>query len=358
MIRDSVKPSTVLAAAADGAARMFFQNGGDPDRIFGTAGLRLSDLDDPIAELSLSRYCSLFEIAAAQTENPNIGLRFGHAFQPQQLGMLGYAALSSPTLKAALREMEMLFPAHQGLSRFCLIADDGILWLSYRILDPRIPDRRQDAELSLAIFCNIMKAALGQGWTPLEVRFEHLAPDHPAEHEKLFGCPVRFGRRTNAIAFRRKELETPMPDPDAYLLSVVRGCLKSRINNTHESLDFVEMVRNEIKLNLGSTLPSMKDMASVLGMSRADLHRKLKRYNVSFTDIIRAAREELALHYLEDPDVPLTEIALNLGYSELSAFSRAFHNWTGSSPHRYRMARLQSADTARLARSARKSAPC
>ncbi|MGC9368187.1 MAG: AraC-like transcriptional regulator QhpR [Paracoccaceae bacterium] len=334
--QNKVAPAKVLSAAADGAAEFFRSNGGDLDSIFGNAGIRADDLDDPVRELNLSQYCGMFEIAAAQTGNDNIGLRFGQSFQPRQLGMLGYAAISSPTLAAALRNMESLFPAHQEQSSFGLIQDDGILWLSYRILDPRIERRRQDAELSLGMFCNVFKCALGPDWRPLEIRFEHNRPDGAGEHERLFGAPVQFGRRTNAIAFRRSDLDARMPTCDPYLFSVVKAFLQSRVTQDQDPADFATVVRNEIKMQLGSTVPSVSEIAAILGLTSQEFQKRLRRNGLSFNDILRAARHELALHYLADPEMPLTEIALNLGYSELSAFSRAFRSWTGMSPQRYR----------------------
>ncbi|MFC2967914.1 AraC-like transcriptional regulator QhpR [Acidimangrovimonas pyrenivorans] len=335
-VEDRLAPAKVLSAAADGAAELFRANGGDLDTIFGNAGIRVSDLGDPVSELNLTQYCEMFEIAAAETGNDNIGLSFGQSFQPRQLGMLGYAAISSPTLAAALRNMEELFPAHQGQSSFGLLNDDGILWLCYRILDPRIEARRQDAELSLGMFCNVFKTALGPDWRPLEVRFEHARPDGWGDHERMFGAPVQFGRRTNAIAFRRSDLDTRMPTCDPYLFSVVKAFLQSRVPQDQDPADFAEVVRNEVKMQLGSAAPSVGQIAAILGLTGQEFQKRLKRNGLSFNDILRAARHELALHYLEDQDMPLTDIAYSLGYSELSAFSRAFRSWTGMSPQRYR----------------------
>lgn len=333
---EDLAPSKVLSAAGDGAASLFRANGGSLDRIFGDAGISETDFENPVAELNLSQYCAMFEIAAQQTANDNIGLQFGQSFQPQQLGMLGYAAISSPTLSAGLRNMQTFFPAHQGQTSFGLIQDDGILWLSYRIIDPRIPNRRQDAELSMGMFCNVFRHALGDDWAPLEVRFEHNAPDHPHEHETAFGAPVAFGRRTNAIAFRRRDLDARMPGHDSYLFSVVKAFLESRCKTVENPVDFATMVRNEIKMQLGSRIPALGEIAAVLGLTGPVFQKKLRQHGLSFNDILRAARHELALHYMDDPDMSLTEIAYNLGYSELSAFSRAFRNWTGMSPQRYR----------------------
>jgi AraC-like DNA-binding protein len=329
-------PAKVLAAAASGAVDLFGKYGGDPDLIFGRAGLRIDDLTSPLDELNLQQYCTLFEEAARQTGNTNIGLEFGQNFAPKQLGMLGFAAISSPTLAAALRNLERFFPAHQGQTSFGLIQDRDILWLSYRIFDPRISNRRQDAELSLGMFCNIFKAALGRTWAPLEIRFEHEKPDGHGEHEMRFGAPVEFGRRTNAIAFRRADLDALMPDQDPYLASVVEPFLQGRCESQANPQDFAAAVRNEVKMHIGERLPTVSDISTLFGVTEPAFQRQLRAHGLNFSDILKAARLELALHYLADAELPLTEIAYSLGYSELSAFSRAFRNWTGMSPQRYR----------------------
>ncbi|WP_440997729.1 AraC-like transcriptional regulator QhpR [Arhodomonas sp. SL1] len=332
-------PATVLASAATGVIDLIERNRGDPDSILGNARVRSVDLSSPYNELILAQFCNLFEEAARQTGNDNFGLHFGKSFRPQHLGAIGYAAISSPTLYTALRNMEVYFPAHQGQSSFGLIPDGDMLWLSYRIFDPHIEQRRQDAELSIGMFLNIFRHALGQDWTPLEIRFEHQAPDGASEHEKVFGAPVRFGRRTNAFAFRRCELNTRMPTQDPYLFSVIEPFLKSRFDLSRNPEDFASKVRNQIKLHLGDVAPTISEMAEIFGMSDHSFHRELREHGLTFQELVTAARKELALHYVNDPTIPLTEVAHSLGYSELSAFSRAFRGWTGLSPQRYRRSR-------------------
>jgi AraC-like DNA-binding protein len=326
----------VLAAAASGVIDKIRSSGGDPDSILGRAHIQTRDLDAPHNELYLTQFCHLFEEAAQQTGNDNFGLQFGDAFKPNQLGALGYAATSSPTLSAALRNMETYFPAHQSKTSFGLLQDSDILWLSYRIFDQQIKKRRQDAELSIGVFCNIFRHCLGEDWAPLEIRFEHGEPDHPSEHERRYNAPVRFGRRTNAIAFRRSDLDARMPSQDPYLFSVIEPFLKSRCQLIADPVDFAETVRNQIMLNLGDNPPTLSEIADILGLSGQSFQRRLKEHGLTYHDLLKAARQDLALHYLKDPDVQLTEVAYLLGYSELSAFSRAFRAWAGMSPQRYR----------------------
>jgi len=341
MMNSSLTPK-VLASAASGVIPLIEANHGDPDLIFGRSGIQSTDLENPTNELNLGQFCHLFTEASHQTGNDNFGLHFGSDFEPRRLGAIGYAAISSPTLAAGLRNMEAYFPAHQEQSSFGLIRDDDMLWLSYRINDLQIRDRRHDAELSMGMFLNIFRHALGPDWRPLEIRFEHARPEHHQEHQEIFGAPVQFGRRTNALAFRPVDLDTRMPAADPYLYSIVETFLRSRCELHEDPENFAESVRNQIKLNLSTTIPTIAEIAQLFGLSDQKFQRELHAHKLSFKSLLKAAREELSLHYLDNHDLPLTEVAILLGYSELSAFSRAFRNWTGMSPQRYRQSHRRS----------------
>jgi len=335
----AVRPSKVLASAATGVADLIGRCGGDPDSVFRSAMIRHEDIGDPLNELKLGQYCRLFEEAARQTGNEHFGLMFGSKFKPRQLGVIGYVAVASPTLQAGLGSMIRHFPVHQDFTSFEVIGDadhEDLRWLCYRIIDERIENREQDAALSLGMFCNIFREALGESWRPFEVRFEHECKGNKSDFERFFGAPVRFGRRTNAIGFHRDDLESAMPAQDPYLLSVVESFLLSRTSSLSAPEDAASVIRNEIKLHLGETEPSFSTIARMLGKSENSLRKTLRQNGLRYQDLLRSARRELSLHYLHDQERPLTDIAFSLGYSELSAFSRAFRNWTGSSPQKYR----------------------
>lgn len=331
----------VLAAAASGVVEMIERHHGDIDRIFGRATISTNDLDSPFNELNLKQYCALFEEAAHQTGNDNFGLHFGDQFKPKRLGAIGYVAINSPTLSAGLRNFIRYFPAHQDNSILSLEHSHDVLWLCYQIVDPRIERRRQDAELSIGMFCNIFRHCLGTDWAPLEVHFEHARPDGGGEHRTRYNAPVLFGQKVNAIAFRREDLDAPMTGHDPYLYAVIEPFLAQRRAQRENPEDFVTLIRHEIKLGLGEACPSLATVAERVGLTSAELTRRLRNFGLTFNDIVRAARQELALRYVGDPETPLTEVALALGYSELSAFSRAFKTWTGMSPQRYRRTQVR-----------------
>ncbi len=326
----------ILAAAASGIEELIARHGGDIDAIFGRATISTDQLASPINELNLTQFCALFEEAAKQTGYDNFGLQFGQGFEPQRLGAIGYIAITSPTLAAGLNNLVRYFPAHQDSSILSLEEDRDLLWLTYQILDPRIENRRQDAELSLGMFCNVLRNALGPDWAPLEVHFEHGKPDGGNEHEGRFGAPTLFGQRTNAIAFRREALGQAMGACDPYLFAVIEPFLAERVASRQAPTDLVAALKQEIKLQLGEGSSTLRALARRMGVESAELQRRLRALGVSYNDLMRAVRRDLALRYVRESDMPLTEIALAVGYSELSAFSRAFRAWTGVSPQRYR----------------------
>lgn len=338
-IRQGTFPSTVLAAATTGVVETLQRYGSasvDVDDVFARATLDVHDVSNPYAEIGLRQYCDLFEIASATTGDDNFGLRFGQAFKPQCLGLIGYIAVNSPTLYAAVRKLVDYFPTHQTQSVLAATKYQGLLCLSYRIVDPRIRLRRQDAELSLGMFCNIFRHCLGARWAPLEVWFEHHRPDCPGEHERCFGAPVKFDQRTNGILFRPEALKTIVPGADPYLLTLLEEPIRERDRERAAPEYTLATVRQRVRERLGSEHCRMVDVAADFDMPVHVFRDVLRDNRTQFDALVSSVRRELAVKYVGSSDRQLTEVALALGYSEQSAFSRAFRCWTGLSPRRYR----------------------
>lgn len=326
----------VLASATTGAARFFVNFGGDPDSIFGNAGLDPSLSADPTFNISLRAYCTLFETAATRTGKNNIGLWFGQQFQPTDLGLLGYIAVHSSNMQAALRNFIELFPYHQQGTEMSLTQSRGLYSLNYRIFDNRIVNRRQDAELSLGMFCNIFRHCYGPLWAPEEIHFEHPKPENWREHESAFSAPVFFGQRANSLIFRTEGLDRAMPTSDPRLLMILRRCLKTVGIQPAAQRPISEQIRDHLVKELAEHCPVLEETAESIGIPAWTIQRRLADQGLTYKELVEETRRELAEAYLKQPHLQLTEIAFLLGYSELSAFSRAFHRWTGLSPREYR----------------------
>ncbi|MBD1558152.1 AraC family transcriptional regulator [Vibrio sp. S9_S30] len=333
----------VLASAADGVVNLIDRYGGDIESIFCRANISPTVLEDPLNELGLREYCNLFDTVAMQVGEDHFGLLFGASFKPNRLGGIGYLAVNSPTLHAALNNFVHYFPVHQDSTYLNVVEDRGIYRLDYEILDPNITNATQDAELSIGIFLNILKHGLGSHWGPLEVHFSHRNFHHSAsKHEAIFQCPVRFNQASNSILFHKSALNAIMPDCDPYLYTVIESTLKRSKEVKSETENLVDEVKHQIKVSLGGSVPKVSEIAATFNLDVAHVKRKLDAHGVRYSDLLRAARQELAIKYLAQTDMPLTEVAFSLGYSELSAFSRAFKAWSGMCPQRYRNSHLLS----------------
>lgn len=328
---------SVLASAATGIVKFIERQRGDVDRIFGSAGISPEMAGSPTLQLSLSSYCRLFEESARITRNDNFGLWFGHAFDPRDLGLWGYASLSAPTLGAALETLVGLFPLHQQSSSMGLkMSPEGLMRLEYRVDAPQIVERRQDAELSLGMFLNFIREAMGHSWAPEEVHFEHPKPEQWRDHERAFAAPAFFAQPTNAIVFRPQILRHVMPAADPRLMSAMKLCLERLSERQDVRFSVTDRVRSAVRAKLPEGFPPIEGVAAELRLPLSTIQRELHYDGLSYSTLVENTRRDLALSYVRQRQLSFSEIAFLVGYSELSAFSRAVRRWTGLSPRALR----------------------
>ena len=336
----------ILAAAATGVVTCIERYRGDVDRIFGHAGIAPDLAGSPTLKLSLSSFCRLFEESARLTKYDNFGLWFGNHFEARDLGLWGYAAISASTMGHALHTLVDLLPYHQQSTTMNFFKGaDGMQRLEYRIEAPDIVERRQDAELSLGMFLNVIREGMGPAWAPEEVHFEHPKPGGWREHERAFSAPVFFSQPTNALIFRPDIMSKPMPAYDARLMSAMCMCLERLAERTDLRISVTDRVRGAVRSHLPDGFPTLESIASELRLPVNMIVRELHHDGLSYKDLVEGTRRDLALSYIRQRQLPLSEIALLLGYSELSAFSRAVRRWTGESPRTLRNAMTGSRET-------------
>jgi AraC-like DNA-binding protein len=328
----------VAMVATAGLLPFLAEIGADADRIFGPVGLdaaRLSAASE--GTVALASYVEIMEQAARHSGCDTFGLRYGRQFPASCHGLVGDVALSAPTIGLALRRFVDLFPLHQEATQMSLRPDGGLLRLEYRIGDWRIYDRRQDAELTIAMLKNVLRHAYGPDFRAEEIHFEHPEPADSSEHAASFDAPVFFGQRTNAISFRPGDLGRAMPGADARVFSRLMAQVSCR-RLPWGKTPLSERMRAEIRSRLADGYPAIEDVAEALGVARWTLQRRLAVSGLTYSDEVQEVRRVLALSYLGFPHLSISTIAQLLGYAELSPFSRACKRWFGTSPEQVRMA--------------------
>jgi AraC-like DNA-binding protein len=327
----------VKAAAACGLVPFILAHGSDPDRILGEAGLSERVLDDPDASIPLANYVAMMERAASHTGDPMFGLKFGLQFPTASHGLIGELALAAPNAGSALQAFMDFFPVHQNDTQTAFVQDGFQVRLEYRILDADIWARRQDAELTIGMFANLLGDAFGQELAVEEVCFEHPAAGNKRDYQRAFGAPVYFGARTNAISVRSRGLHRPMPGADVKKFARIGEALRNQAAAfAAQHVGIKTLVCGEIRRLLPEGYPPVETVADTLGLARWTLQRRLADQDVTFSECVDLVRTRLATLYLAEPHLSIGNISDLLGYSEISAFSRAFRRWYGVAPENIR----------------------
>jgi AraC-like DNA-binding protein len=280
-----------------------------------------------------------FEEAAARTGDPCIALHAAERIPLGAVGFLDYHARSSPTLGEALRRTIRYFVLINDRMEASLEIDGGVARLVQRRRGPPIdPEPRQTAEFHLAMIVGRGRAFLARDWPLHHVGFAHAAPADAREHERYFGAPVRFGLPADELAFDASLLDQPLPTADPALSAVLERYAEALVAKLPAVSTFLDEARRAVAELLRSGDPSLDATAARLGTSRRTLQRRLAEEGTSHQDLVDGVRRDLALRWLPDTRMAITEVAYLLGFSEPAAFHRAFKRWTGQTPAEYRRA--------------------
>lgn len=309
---------------------------GQAEALLRDSSMSRAELADPYAPISLARYTSLFEAAAAALQDPAIGLRLGLAVRPADLGPLGLLFTAAATPGSALARFSALLPALQGGSQANLHQQGGLTVWTYRIDDPAIWPRRQDSEFSMAAICKLLQAAAGPGLHPLEAQFEHETPASTAVHARVFRGILRFAQPANRLIFATPELDRPHGAADPGLAMILERHIAELLQEPGETGDLVQSVRRMIGARLGQDTITIEHLAAGLGLSPRTLQRRLGAAGTSLRQLLRERRQAMADLHVGGGQRSQASIAEALGYSDGTAFWRAFKSWTNSTPSAYR----------------------
>ena len=153
-----------------------------------------------------------------------------------------------------------------------------------------------------------------------------------AIHEQVLRCPVRLGAGENALIFAASDLAVPCLSASAEMLAGLERLADDALGKLLPPDSLVAQVRALIDAEPGARPPTADRVASVLGISARTFARKLAEISTSYQDIVDQLRSERARCYLVEEGLPVTEVAARLGFSDASAFHRAFRRWFGQSP--------------------------
>ncbi len=309
--------------------------GHDAQALVAAAGIDAAVLADPEGRVPHSEALALWREGVARTGDDLLGLHVAEAAPVDSFDVHAYAVVSSATLREgfgrACRYQRLIHEATQ-----LTLAPDGDVEVLRHALPGGRPVPRQSAEFLLTAYVRLGRLAAGRDWVPREVRFAHAAPADTAEHARVFGAPLRFEAGENSLAIAPEVLDAPNPGADAGLLKVLDRHASDLLARVPVSSALSDRVRAFLLDAFGEGTPTAADAAGRLKMSARTLSRGLRAEGTTFKELLDQLRHERATALLADGRTSIAEVAYLLGFSDVSAFYRAFKRWTGATPAEFR----------------------
>ncbi len=327
---------TIASGAIQKLLDALRSEGIDPAPMLEALGLDAGAIADQDGRVPLEQLHALWEAAVTAVPRMEAAVVGAERYSPGDYGLVGFVAMNSATLGEAIRHSVRflgLWTDDPGIE----FGDDGTLRIVYRT---RFADRlglRLATEATPAELLNAARLITQRPITPLSVRFTHPAPADTSAHQAFFGCPLLFEAPDIAMQLDPDDLALPLPKADAqlgaYLRQLASQALERRGGSEPDELD---RIRGIIAEELQRGVPTLKIVAGRLATSQRTLRRRLEAEGTSFRVLLDHTRAELAENYVRDKRLPLSEVAFLLGFSEPSAFHRAFKRWTDSTPAAWR----------------------
>ena len=306
--------------------------GGSIALVFARAELPLGLIDQPELLVPLRDQVRLLEYASREVGDAALSARLASKAGVPGLGVYGCRLLAAPRLDAAIARASLRIGALlQSSTTLRLQVDPPWARWTYDISDSTDMGRQKHDILALGYMLDLLRRFAGLRWTPPRVQVVGPPVMDRAAVEEVLSCEVSRGE-VSAIIFPSELLELPNVRP---------GLLDDAGMIDHgaplpDPRDLVRCVEHLIRLALLEGRPRVEWVARKIDLSGRSLQRHLNARNTTFESVLDRVLTRRSFEFLEQSEMPITELALQLGYADPSHFVRAFRRWTGQTPGEFR----------------------
>lgn len=289
----------------------------------------------PSSRLSYKRWCDYINQLIELTGDPCLGIELGTLVDLGDCGVLGHLALNCSTLAEAL--------AH--FSRYQTLLYDGagkpemvgnIIRFGWKSESEEAFNTQQSDEVLLVGLSTLMNQLIGRDdLKPHKVGFMHSKPSYASAYEHRLGSNIEYDQPLLFVELPLELLFQPISNCDPSLRQLLDQQANALLRALPELGQFETALKTALIKCMQEGTLSLDVLSSALNISDRTLHRKLENYGLNFSLLLQKTRKELAIEYLREHKLSIVEISLLLGYSEQSAFTRAFKKWTGKSPRKF-----------------------
>ena len=323
--------------------------GGDPTALLERNHIDPDRLGVKDALISYRAMIRLLEDTAVQLRCPDFGLRLAaRQGGVSVLGPLEVAMRNASTVGDAYRYCAGHLQVYSPVVQIQLQLDEGSeRWrMRFDILLARLPEHDQAVENALCLTHHAVLTLSGGRFGAREVWFAHDRRMPRSAYQRYFDGPVKFGQTMNAVFFGANDFAQPIHERDPRLYEMASAYIDSQYPTGEAVL--APRVRLLLRDLMGRGACNQLQLAQGLGMQVRTLQRRLKREGTSFDELRDGVRRDIAELYLRDTTVPLSRIAVLLGYSESSVLTRSSRRWFGCAPREVRARGAMSRKVKRL----------
>ncbi len=335
MQNSTAEPGTIAICFVASALQSVRGRDLNAEELLANVGLSSSLLQVPQARVSAKHYGALWRAIAAALDDEFFG-QDSRRMKVGSFAMLCHSILSCKTLGHAL---------DRSLRFYALILDD-ICGSTERDLkearivlhDPAagVAQRVFAHELLLMLLYGVSCWLVGRRIPILRTEFSYAEPAHSAEYRLMYCADLRFNRPNTLLAFEASYLDLPVVQNERSAKEFLRTAPESILLKYKNGSSLTARVRRRLRQYLPGAVPDFEELAEEMSITPATLRRRLHEEGESYQSIKDQLRRDLAISYLSHSSRSVMDIAVELGFSERSAFHRAFRKWTGASPGEFR----------------------
>ncbi|HEX5484882.1 MAG TPA: AraC family transcriptional regulator [Limnobacter sp.] len=329
---------TALSSWMWGLAQELIQRGLDAKTLFEQCGLDFALLNQPEARYTVAKTTDLWNKAVELTGDEALGLKVVKHITPATFHAVGLSVLASENLEQAFQRMSRFIDLITDASQMKLgFTAQGEFVAEILLREGALP-ATQSIDGFMALLANSGKGLGDPTLTPLRVELMRAAPsaDLLPVFERYFGAPVQYGCDHLRLTYTKQAVQTRLKGGNAFVAEHLDQASQAAIDRIKPSASLAMQLSQWVRAQLATGTPGIEDAASHLNMSARNLQRKLAEENTTLGQIIDEVRQVEAKNRLKLTQDPVLNIALDLGFSDSSSFSRACKRWFGKSPSELR----------------------
>ncbi len=333
---DKQNPPMIAAGLLQGSLEAAVELGVDLEETLRVSRVSPRQLQTGEGMLPLHQVVTFLNDAAERFSCEHFGFHIGKHQPPARWSMAGQLIRFCATLGAAVDDAIRLQMLNNGYASWSVEGDDDLVMLVRRTRVAYDASMMQMQTLAVVTVYKTMLAVSNRPVSLRQVVFSHRAPADTRCLERYFGAPVSFNQSATGLVFPTEALTTPLPGHDPVVHRMLLSHLESFAAPGDANEDLLSRLRRDIKQNIGSRYCNLEGACRRMGMHPRSLQRALHEHGVTFKELLGDVRQELAEEYIRDSEISVLELAELLGYSNASAFSRAFKQRTGLSPQNWK----------------------